>query len=310
MKIAIIDKVHPIFEQSFQSKGWLVDLLFDSSRDELIEVINKYDGIVLRSRIKMDKEFLKHATNLKFIGRPGAGLENIDQEFCESNQIKVFRSPEGNMDAVGEHVIGSLLMLFNNLKQADLEVRKGIWKREENRGYEIKGKTFAIIGYGYMGKSVAKKLKGFDCDIIAYDKYKSGFGNEYVKEVSLDFIFENADIISLHTPLSDETLKMINDNWLSQFKKPIYFINTARGKSLVTKDLIKHIELGNVKGACLDVFEYESSSFQESNFNNEYFDYLSKSEKVLLSPHIAGWTYEAKKRMAEVLVEKILNTYK
>ena len=305
MKIAILDKVHPLFESSFHTKDWKVDILYDQSRDDLKKIIHQYDGIILRSRIKMDVDFLSNASNLKFIGRPGAGLENIDVEFCQSNNIKVFRSPEGNRDAVGEHVIGSLLMLFNNLKRADLEVRNGVWLREENRGHELKGKTFAIIGYGFMGEAVAKKLSGFECNTIAYDKYKSGFGNDSVKEVTLEDVFETADIISLNTPLTEDTRGMINSIFLNQFKKDIYLINTARGNSVITKDLIETLKSGKVIGACLDVFDFESSTFQESNTNNPDFDYLSKSEKVILSPHIAGWTHESKLKMAEVLLKKI-----
>lgn len=307
MKIAILDNVHPLFESSFLEKKWKVDFLTNHSREEVKKIIHKYDGIILRSRIKMDEDFLTHATNLKFIGRPGAGLENIDLQFCKKNNISVFRSPEGNRDAVGEHVISSLLMLFNNLKKADQEVRVGTWLREENRGYELKEKTFAIIGYGFMGEAVAKKLSGFDCEILAYDKYKSGFGNEFVKEVSLDYIFENADIVSLHTPLTKETKGFVNFNFLNQFKKEIYFINTARGNAVITSDLIKSIENGKIKGACLDVFDFESASFEESNTTNANFNYLSSSNKVILSPHIAGWTHEAKLKMAEVLLQKIFN---
>ena len=309
MNIAILDKVHPHFEERFLTKGWSVDWLYTESRETLKGIISSYDGIVLRSRIRLDEDFLKHAKNLKFIGRPGAGLENIDTTYCEQHNIKVFRSPEGNMDAVGEHVIGSLLMLMNHLKQADSEVRKGIWQREENRGYEIKGKTFAIIGYGYMGSALAKKLQGFECNIIAYDKYKNGFGNEYVKEVDMETIFQTADIVSLHTPLNQETINMVNDKWFSNFKKPIYFINTARGKSVVTKDLITHLKKGTVKGACLDVLEFESPNFQETSITHPEFDCLTQAKNIILTPHIAGWTYEAKEKMAKVLVEKIFNSY-
>lgn len=309
MKIAILDKVHSLFETSFKDKGWQVDLLHDVSREELKKIIHQYDGIVLRSRIEMNVDFLQHATNLKFIGRPGAGLENIDLDFCENQNIQTFRSPEGNMDAVGEHVIGSLLMLFNNLKRADEEVRHGVWLREENRGYEIKGKTFAIIGFGFMGESLAKKLSGFEVNVIAYDKYKTNFECEYVKEVSLQEVFETADIVSLHTPLTEETVGMINNQWLSSFSKSIYFVNTARGQSVITKDLVTLLQSGKVKGACLDVHEFESASFQTSNTNNSEFSYLSKSDKVILSPHIAGWTYESKKKMAAILIDKISSQF-
>ena len=306
MKILHLDTNHKLLINQLDDLGFINDEDYTSSKQEIEAKIHNYDGFIIRSRFKIDKHFLDKATNLKFIGRVGAGLENIDLDFCNKQNIQVFRSPEGNMDAVGEHVIGSLLMLFNNLKRADDEVRKGIWLREENRGFEIKGKTFAIIGYGYMGESLAKKLSGFGANVIAYDKYKTNFECDYTKEVSLQEVFETADIVSLHTPLTKETVGMINNHWLSNFQKSIYFINTARGQSVITKDLITHLDSGKIKGACLDVYGFETSSFQSANTNDPDFDYLSKSTKVILSPHIAGWTFEAKEKMANVLINKIL----
>ncbi|MFP5470570.1 MAG: NAD(P)-dependent oxidoreductase [Bacteroidia bacterium] len=309
MKIAFIDSVHPLVSDRFSEKGWHCDFLFDKNREALKAIIKNYQGIILRSRIKMDEDFLQHATNLKFIGRPGAGLENIDLDFCEKKNIKVYRSPEGNMDAVGEHAIGMLLMLFNNLKVADFEVRQGIWKREENRGYELKGKTVAIIGYGYMGSTFAKKLKGFDVNVIAYDKYKTNFSDHFAKEVPLDEIFEKADVVSLHTPQTSETIGMINANFINKFKKPIYFINTARGKSVVTKDLLNALNSGKILGACLDVLEYESSSFETFSQQSSELKELFANEKIVFSPHIAGWTQEAQLKMAQFLTDKILKDF-
>lgn len=311
MKVAILDKVHPLIEEALVEKGWQCDNLFESSREELLSVISKYNGIVLRSRIEMDQAFLEHAVNLKFIGRPGAGLENIDLKYCEKKGIKVFRSPEGNRDAVAEHALVMILSLFTNLKRADNEVRKGIWLREENRGQELMGKTVGIIGYGYMGEAFAQRLKGFGVRVIAYDKYITNFGNDFVEEGTLETLFEEADVVSLHTPLTEDTIGMIDATFLSKFKKPIYFINTARGKSVVTKDLVEAMKGGNVIGVCLDVLEYESSSFTDLDIVNlpEPMQYLIHSEQAVLTPHIAGWTHEAKYKMGKFLAEKIVNAF-
>ena len=311
MKIAILDKVHPLIEEELCKKGWQCVNLFEASREELKQTIHSYQGIILRSRIKMDHDFLKEATSLQFIGRPGAGLENVALDYCEANGIKVFRSPEGNRDAVAEHAIGMLLSLFNKLKKADTEVRKGVWLREENRGVELRGKTIGIIGYGYMGRAFAQRLLGFGVRVIAYDKYLQGFGDENVKEVGLQTIFQEAEVVSLHTPLTTETIGLVNSAFLKKFKNPIYFINTARGQSVVTKAIVDGIEAQSILGACLDVSEYESSTFTKLETRNlpEELAYLYGSENVVLTPHIAGWTHEAKFKMADYLVKKILDEF-
>ena len=311
MKIAILDKVHPLIEEQLLEKGWQCDNLFEASREELKQTIHSYHGIVLRSRIKMDQDFLKEAKSLRFIGRPGAGLENVDLDYCEANGIKVFRSPEGNRDALAEHAIGMLLSLFNKLKKADSEVRKGVWLREGNRGVELMGKTIGIIGYGYMGRAFSQRLQGFGVKVIAYDKYLQGFGDENVKEVSLQTIFDEAEVVSLHTPLTQETIGMVNSAFLKEFKKPIYFINTARGLSVVTKAIVDGIKAQSILGACLDVSEYESSTFTklETESLPEDLAYLYGSDKVVLTPHIAGWTHEAKFKMADYLVKKIVEEF-
>lgn len=311
MKIAFIDDVHTIIAQKMQEKGWQCDYFLKHDRAALLQIIPDYDGLVLRSRIKIDQDFLSQATNLKFIGRPGAGLENIDTEYCKMHNIDVFRSPEGNRDAVAEHVLGMLLMLINNIKKGDAEVRNSIWLREENRGSELMKKTFAIIGYGYMGEAVAKRLQGFGMNVIAYDKYKTNYSSDIVKEASLEEVFEQADFVSLHTPLNEETIGMIDYNFIHQFKKPIYFINTARGKSVVTKDLVQTLQSKKVIGACLDVLEYEKSSFTNLNIEKlpEPMKYLINSDDVILTPHIAGWTHEAKEKMGTFLVDKILKKF-
>ena len=311
MKIAILDKVHPLIEEELCEKGWQCVNLFEASREELKQTIHSYQGIILRSRIKMDHDFLKEATSLQFIGRPGAGLENVALDYCEANGIKVFRSPEGNRAALAEHAIGMLLSLFNKLKKADTEVRKGVWLREGNRGVELRGKTIGIIGYGYMGRAFAQRLLGFGVQVIAYDKYLQGFGDENVKEVGLQTIFEEAEVVSLHTPLTTETIGLVNSAFLKEFKKPIYFINTARGQSVVTKAIVDGIKSQSILGACLDVSEYESSTFTKLETENlpEELAYFYDSDKVVLTPHIAGWTHEAKFKMADYLVKKILEEF-
>lgn len=306
MRVLFIDDVHPLIAERFSKLGWECEYMLNNSREEIEDVISSYDGLVLRSRIKIDKKFLEHASKLKFIGRPGAGLENIDLEYCKSQGIMVFRSPEGNRDAVAEHAIGMILMLLNNLKRADLEVRNGIWKREINRGYELKGKTVGLIGYGFMGKAFAKRLVGFGVDVIAYDKYLDDYSDEYVSEISLEQLKQRADIISLHVPQTTETIGFINENFIDSCTKPFYLINTARGKSVNTKDVLDAIDSGKIQGACLDVLEFENSSFEQMSKADPVFKRLVESKKVILSPHIAGWTYEAKYKLGHYLAEKII----
>lgn len=311
MKIAILDDVHPIIIETLEQYNCELINHKETTYSDFKNVIANYDGILLRSRIKMNKELLEKASSLKFIGRPGAGLENIDLIYCDNHNIDVFRSPEGNMDAVGEHALGLLFTLFNNLNKSINEVKNGIWLREDNRGVELKGKTVGILGYGYMGSTFAKKLSGLGVNTIAHDKYISGFENDFVKEVSLNELFEQTDVLSIHTPLTEETIGMINKAFISNFKKPIYIINTARGKSLVTKDIVELIKSKKVLGVCLDVLEYESSSFEFLDEDNipKPLDFLLNSNKAVITPHIAGWTHEAKYKMGKVLVEKIIKAY-
>lgn len=309
MKVLFLDSVHPLIAERFNALGWICDQKFKESRDEILNVIGNYDGLILRSRIRIDQEFLEQAVNLKFIGRPGAGLENIDLSYCDTKGIKVFRSPEGNRDAVAEHALGMILMLLNNLRRADQEVRQGVWKREENRGYELLGKTIGIIGYGYMGQAFAKRLIGFGVEVIAYDKYLDSFSDEFVREVSLEELKEKADIISLHLPQSPETLDYVNKQFIEGCSKPFYLINTARGKSVNTNDLLDAIGAGKVKGACLDVLEFESSSFEQMSESEPVFKRLIKSDQVILSPHIAGWTHEADYKLGHYLADKITKEF-
>jgi len=308
MKIAILDKVHPIIMETLEKYNTEIDFHYNTSLSDFKSIIHQYDGIILRSRLKMDEALLKLAKNLKFIGRPGAGLENIDTDYCKKNNIQVFRSPEGNMDAVGEHALGMLLSLFNNLNRSVLEVKQGKWLREENRGIELKTKTVGILGYGFMGQTFSKKLSGFGVNVIAYDKYKTNFSNEFATEVSLEELFKQTNVLSIHTPLTPETIKMVDSNFIQKFKKNIFIINTARGKSLVTADLVQQIKKGKVLGTCLDVLEYESSSFEFLDNIPEPLSYLLNSDKAIVTPHIAGWTHEAKYKMGKVLVDKIVES--
>ena len=305
MKILLLDKNHPLITEQLSEKGFVLEEDFSSSYEQVLEKIHLYEGIIIRSRIPLDAHFLEKAKNLKFIARVGAGMENIDTAKAQELGIKLINSPEGNKDAVAEHVIGTLLVLMNRLFISSNEVKKGIWLREENRGEEILGKTFGIIGYGNMGKTVAKRLSGFGCKTIFYD-IKPNLSDEFAAQVSLQELQENADILSLHTPLTEDTLYMIDEDFISKMKKNFYFINTARGKNLKTSALVNALKFGKIKGACLDVLEYEKTSFENLETKNEDLEYLLNSEKVIITPHIAGWTHESKIKLAQVIVDKIL----
>ena len=307
-KILAIDSNHECLNNGLRDAGFTVDEDYVSSKESIEEKIANYDGLIVRSRFPIDKTFLSKATKLKFIGRVGAGLENIDEDFAADRNIVLFNSPEGNRDSVGEHAVGMLLMLMHHLRRADNEVRNGIWKREENRGDELKGKTVGIIGYGNMGNAFAKRLQGFDVDVICYD-ILSNKGNQYAEQVSLQEFFDRVDVVSLHTPQTPETTKMINAEFISKFKKPFYFVNTARGKSVVTKDLVDAMKSGQVLGVALDVLEFEKSSFEKlvvSDLPVE-FHYLIKADNAVLAPHIAGWTHQSKVKLAEFIRDKIID---
>ncbi len=311
MKILFIDTVHPILQKLLEEDGHSSVDASKFSGEEILKIISEYDGIVIRSRIPIDKGFLDKATNLKFIARAGAGMETIDVDYATKKNIACLNSPEGSMDAVGEHTIAMLLSLFNKLNKADREVREGKWIREGNRGVELQGKTVGIIGYGNMGRSFAKKLSGFECNVIAYDKYLKDFSSQFVKEVSMEEIFDQSDALSLHVPLTQETEYLVNDVFINRFKKNIYIINTARGKCLKTDDLVKNLKSGKVLGVCLDTIEFEDTSFEEFAIRNSQFaiqpswTYLLQSDRTILSPHIAGWTVESHEKLSRVLYEKI-----
>ena len=305
MKILQLDKNHPLISQQLTAKGFVVEEDYFSSYDEVLEKIKNYNGIIIRSRIPLDKNFLEKSKHLKFIARVGAGMENIDVEIAENLGIKLINSPEGNRDSVAEHVLGMLLILMNRLFISSNEVKNGIWKREENRGDELLGKTFGIIGYGNMGKAVAKRLSGFGVKVIFHDILPN-LSDEFASQVSLEELQEKADILSLHIPLSSETNYLIDEKFISKMKKNFYFINTSRGNNVKTKNLVEAIKSGKIFGSALDVLEYEKSSFENLETENENLQFLLNSDKVIVTPHIAGWTIQSKEKLAQVIVDKVL----
>ena len=307
MKILHLDSNHPLLLNQLKDLGYTNHEDYSSSKPEIEAKISEYDGLIIRSRFTIDKQFLDAAKSLKFIGRVGAGLENIDCDYAEEKGVYLISAPEGNHNAVGEHALGMLLSLFNKLNKADKEVREGIWLREANRGLELEGKTVGLIGYGNMGKAFAKKLKGFDVDVLCYDIIPN-IGDANAKQVILEELKAKSDVLSLHIPQTELTLNMVNSKFINGFKKPFWLINTARGKSVVTKDLVEALKSGKILGAGLDVLEYEKSSFEnlfKSNSIPEAFQYLIKAENVLLSPHVAGWTVESNIKLAQTIVDKI-----
>ncbi len=320
MKILHLDKNDSLLIKQLSELGCINHENYTFTKEAIEEIIDQYEGIVIRSRFNIDKQFLDKAKNLKFIGRVGAGLESIDVAYAEQKEIYLISAPEGNRNAVAEHALGMLLSLMNKLNTADKEVKTGAWNREANRGEELDGKTVGLIGYGNMGKAFAKKLRGFDVEVLCYD-IKEDVTDNNAQQVSLIELQKKADVLSLHTPLTEVTRNMINTEFIDAFSKSFYFINTARGKSVVTQDLVKALDTGKIKGAGLDVLEYEKSSF-EYLFRTETpkfkwmrkgkkinlpeaFEYLTQSDNVIMTPHIAGWTKESKEKLAQTIVDKI-----
>jgi D-3-phosphoglycerate dehydrogenase len=301
-----------------QEAGFQNDQDFTSTKQEIEAKIHDYHGIVIRSRFKIDATFLDKATQLQFIARVGAGLESIDCNCATNKNIQLIAAPEGNSNAVGEQALGMLLSLMNHLNKAHSQIKAGHWNRESNRGHELKGKTIGIIGYGNMGKSFAKKLQGFDVEVLCYDILNQ-VGDANARQVSLSELQQKADVVSLHTPWNPSTDKMIDADFINAFAKPFWFINTARGNSVVTADLVAALQSKKIVGAGLDVLEYEKLSF-ESLFPADTkksetpeipaaLAYLLQAENVLLTPHIAGWTFESHERLAQVIVNKIKEKY-
>jgi D-3-phosphoglycerate dehydrogenase len=312
-RILLIDTLHPSFKTTLEANNFIVDEGYHLTKEEVLSIIDQYNGVAIRSRFKIDRAFIEKAKHLKFIARAGAGMENIDEVAANSFGINLINAPEGNRDAVGEQAIGMLLALMNNLIRADKEVRNGFWKREENRGLELKGKTVGIIGFGNMGTAFAKKIRGFEVEILVNDPYKKVDTNEFedVNQVELNELIASSDIISMHVPLTAETRYMVNDHFFKSATKPLYLINTSRGKVVDTNALVSAMKTGIVKGACIDVIEYESTSFEQLDASSlpEPFQYLLQSDRVILSPHIAGWTHESNEKISNTMAQKIMQLY-
>ncbi len=307
MKVLHLDTNHPLLIDEFSKMGFENHEDYTSSKEVVEQKIHDYDGIVIRSRFTLDQQFLEKAENLKFIGRVGAGMENIDIRYAKQKGVFLANAPEGNRNAVAEHNLGMLLALMNNMYKSHREVRKGKWDREGNRGMELDGKTIGIIGYGNMGKAFAKKLQGFDIEIICYD-IVGGVGDEYARQVGIMEFQQRSDVVSLHVPQTDLTIGMVDSEFINAFHKPFWLLNTARGKCIVTKDLVKALKSGKVLGAGLDVLEYEKKSFDFEDWfmsKPKPFKYLRKAPNVLMTPHVAGWSFQSKEKLAQVIVDKI-----
>ncbi len=308
MTVLFVDSVHPILSERLSAEGMTCEHVEKESNETIFEKMKTCDGLVIRSRFPLDAERLKKCTNLKFIARSGAGMENIALDFCKENNIQLFNSPEGNRNAVAEHALGMLLALMNHLHTAHQEIKNRIWDREGNRGEELDGKTVGIIGYGNNGAAFAKKLRGFDVKVLAYDKYKTGFGDHFVMESTLEAIQSQADVISFHVPQNEETIYYFNSDFLEACKKSFYLLNLSRGKVVELKTVVKGLKINKIKVAGLDVLEYEESSF-ENFFDKEFpadFTSLLDSKNVILSPHVGGWSNESYFSLSNVLADKIL----
>ena len=307
IKVLHLDENHEILENGLAKIGFKNFFDFKSNKKDITKKIEKFHGLVIRSRIPIDKDLIDHAMNLKFIARVGSGTENIDIEFAKKRGITILSAGEGNANAVGEHTLSLILSLFNNIVKANNEINNNVWQREGNRGIELENKTVGIIGYGKTGKNFAKKLAGFNVKVLCNDIIEN-IADDYAEQVSIDEIQSKCDIISLHTDLNKLSKHLVNTQFIDNCKKPFYLINTSRGLCVKTSDLILGIKTGKILGACLDVIENESSSFE--NFEQDsYLDFLKKSEKVILTPHIAGWTFESKLKLSQIILKKIKDLY-
>ena len=305
MKILHLDTTHPFLGKELEKIGFTNYYDFKTIKSEL--KISDFFGIIIRSRISIDKNFIDKCKNLKFIARIGSGIENIDVDYAKQKGIQIISTPEGNSNAVGEHALGMLLSILNNINSSNSEVKKGIWNRESNRGIELKNKTVGLIGYGNTGKSFAKKLIGFDVNTIYYDIKKIEKDN-YANPVSLNYLKDNSDIISLHVSMTEESIGLINKNFIESCAKPFWLINTSRGSCIIINDLVKGLKDGKVLGAGLDVIAFEKKSFEKLTVNENdqsNLNYLNSSNNVILTPHIAGWTQESKIRLVKIALEKI-----
>ncbi len=305
-KALVTDYVHPSLIKGLEERGYSVDYETDINMERLPNRIHEYELIVINSKIKMFKDIIDRASVLKYICRLGSGLEIIDLNYANQKNIHVINTPTGNNNAVAEHAMGMLLALSNNLLKSDRQVRQKIWKREENRGWELKGKTVGIIGFGHTGSQFAKKLSSWELNILSYDKYRVHFGSEwdFVTQVNLEDILKESDVISLHLPMTEETRDFVDWKFINGCKDKVIILNTSRGKVLNIIDLVEALEQGKVGGACLDVFENEKPhTYSQSEINT--YTRLYDMDNVVLSPHIAGWTFESLEKIAQVLLEKI-----
>jgi D-3-phosphoglycerate dehydrogenase len=311
MKVFVATRVNPLLSNQLMADGIHCVHQVLKNSDELLPLLPDFDGVIINSRFVIGKNFIDALPRLKFIARVGAGMENIDVDYLKEKNVACFNSPEGNRQAVGEHTLGLLLNLMNKISVASSEVRSGIWKREENRGIEINGKVVGIIGYGNMGSSFARCISGLGATVIAYDKYKFQFSDAFVKEASMDEIFETADILSLHVPLTNETKYMVDQNYIHSFKRNIFLLNTARGQVIDSKALVSGLTSGKIRGAGLDVLEFEAANFEKMNFSEDpILKYLLAAPNVIITPHIAGWSVESDIKHAEVLAKKILDFFR
>jgi D-3-phosphoglycerate dehydrogenase len=304
MKILIADSMHPSLFNMLETRGWEYAYHPEYRREDIKAALPEYEGLFIRSKTLLDQDLLAAGKKLRFIARAGAGLDLIDLKVVQEMQIEVFHAGKGNRDAVAEQALGMLLSLFNNLLKADREVRQGIWDREGNRGIELMGKTVGLIGYGNNGSATAKRLSGFGCEVLAYDKYRDHYGDQYAAESSMEEIMEKADIISLHVPLTDLSRYLIDDDFIEKCAKPFFLMNLSRGEIVKLDAVVKGLQSGKIRGACLDVLENEKIN-KLTPSQQDAFDYLRASNNVVLTPHIGGWTHESYVRINEVLVQQI-----
>jgi D-3-phosphoglycerate dehydrogenase len=302
--VLVIDKMHDSLSNLLKGIGYEMVYRPDIRREEILRIIGDYSGLIVRSKTRIDEELISKGLKLKWVGRAGAGMDNLDLVFLEKRGIKVVNAPEGNRDALGEHGVGMILSLLHRLNTANNQIKGGIWDREGNRGFELKGRTVGIFGYGHMGNALARKLRGFECRVIGYDKYKTGFADENIEEVHLDTFRNETEILSIHVPLTHETNRLFTYEYLDQFKRLFLLLNTARGEVLVLKDLLRLLTEFKIAGAALDVLENEKINKLLPE-EKKVFDELRDRNNVIFTPHVAGWTFESYEKINEVLVDKI-----
>lgn len=306
-KLLIVDDIDPVFISIVKDAGLEVDYRPDMTYEEALGCIASYQGLVVRSKFNVRSEFIDRAKELKIIARAGAGVDNIDSEYAGRKNIQLISAPEGNCDAVAEHMLGMILSLSNKLRIGDTEIRQGLWKREENRGFELGGKTIGLIGYGNNGQAMARKLSGFGVQVLAYDKYRTDYSDTFAKEATMKELFENVDILSLHIPLTSETKAMVDGRFIAQFKKPIYLLNGSRGEIVAMEAIIEALKSKKIAGAAFDVLPIEKFP---GLYSTGWFEALKKYPNVVLSPHVAGWTVESYYKIAKILAKKVVLAFR